>query len=89
MDYRIDEELEEEMQAQLEEEEIPEEELEFDEKYAQLSDNELAALANSDDSHAQDYLLNKYKTLSGPRRVLFPHRCRPGGSGAGRDDRSL
>ena len=50
MDYRIDEELEEEMQAQLEEEEIPEEELEFDEKYAQLSDNELAALANSDDS---------------------------------------
>ena len=63
MDYRIDEELEEEMQAQLEEEEIPEEELEFDEKYAQLSDNELAALANSDDSHAQDYLLNKYKNF--------------------------
>lgn len=62
MDYRIDEELEE-MQAQLGEEEIPEEELEFDEKYAQLSDNELAALANSDDSYAQDYLLNKYKNF--------------------------
>ena len=67
MDYRIDEELEE-MQAQLGEEEIPEEELEFDEKYAQLSDN------------AWKLILQYWYSLpvdERPRDWLFPQKADP------------
>ncbi len=35
----------------------------YEGKYAEMSDNELAALANADDGRASEYLLNKYKNF--------------------------